>query len=141
MEEKFEGYKMTFKFNASHSLSDETKKHAHTFLVRLYIQKDTKDFVEFFEYEKLIKNYINQYRGQYLNDYMQEIPTIENVCIMFFEDIEKIFNNEPAFSLISLEFGDNPLKMAKVGHKAISSRANIIIDDIYCESDLKGLGL
>ena len=51
MEEKFEGYKMTFKFNASHSLSDETKKHAHTFLVRLYIQKDTKDFVEFFEYE------------------------------------------------------------------------------------------
>lgn len=136
-----EGYKMTFKFNASHSMTDKSKEHAHTFFVNLYISKDVNSFVEFFEYEKTIMNYINQYKGKYLNDLFDETPTLEYLCIRFFTDIEYILDNVEPFTLLSLELGDSPIRSVKVGQEIIASRTNIFITDEMYRQCEKGLGL
>ena len=136
-----EGYRMTFKFNASHSMTDRSKEHAHTFLVNLYITKDVSSFVEFHEYEKTITNYIEQYKGQYLNDLFEERPTLEFLCIRFFTDIEKILDSIDAFTLLNLELGDSPIRTVKVGRNIIAGRANIFITDEMFDLCEKGLGI
>ncbi len=138
---KFVGYKMTFRFNASHSMTDKTRLHAHTFLVNIYIKKETNAFIEFIEYEKAIVKYINQYKGQYLNDFFDEIPTLEFLCIKFYNDIEYILQDIEAFNLISVELGDSPIKTVKVGKEIVASRASIFIDTKLYDMCEKGLGI
>ena len=125
----FQGYKMSLKFNASHSMTDEDNMHAHSFILKLFIKKETDTFVEFSEYEKIIKEYIEKYRGKYLNYFFDDIPTLENLCIHFFEDIEEILSDTNDFTLISVELGDSPIKSVKVGNEIIASRANLFINN------------
>ena len=97
--------------------------------------------MEFFEYEKTIMNYINQYKGKYLNDLFDETPTLEYLCIRFFTDIEYILDNVEPFTLLSLELGDSPIRSVKVGQEIIASRTNIFITDEMYRQCEKGLGL
>ncbi len=140
--DKVEGYKMTYKFNASHSMQKWVNIHTHTFFVNLYITKDTAKFVEFYEYEKAIINYINKYKGCYLNDLFTEEPTVEFLCMTFFHDISEILDSTEAFTLLSLELGDSPINSVKVGKEIIASRANIhITEEMYslCKKGLECL--
>lgn len=125
---QFQGYKMLLKFNASHSMTDRSAMHVHSFILKLYIRKENDTFVEFNKYEKIIIDYINKYRGKYLNDFFEDSTTLENLSIHFFEDIEEILSDTNNFSLISLELGDSPLKSVKIGHEIIASRANLFIN-------------
>ena len=49
---QFQGYKMLLKFNASHSMTDRSAMHVHSFILKLYIKKENDAFVEFNKYEK-----------------------------------------------------------------------------------------
>ena len=136
-----EYYKMTFKFNASHSMSDRSNEHAHTFMVSMYIRRLSNNFIEFYEYETAIANYIQQYKGAYLNDIFDFNPTLEALCLRFFDDISYIFNKDANFELLSLELGDNPTKTVKVGKEIIINQANIKISEFHFDLCQKGLGL
>ena len=129
MDRNFIGYKMSIKFNASHSMTDRSAMHVHSFLLKIYIKKETENFVEFNKYEKIILEYIKKYRGKYLNDFFEDQTTLENLCLHFFEDIEDILSDTNDFSLLNLELGDSPLMSVKVGRNIIASRANLFIDN------------
>ena len=55
----FYGYKYSYRLNAQHDIvSDGEHKHAHTFLITLYIQvKNSNDFVPYYIVEKNIEKY------------------------------------------------------------------------------------
>jgi 6-pyruvoyl-tetrahydropterin synthase len=109
-------------------MTDEDGKHVHSFILKLYIRKENENFVEFNKYEKIIKEYIEKLRGNYLNYIFDETPTLEYLSLRFFEDIEEILSDTKNFTLVSLELGDSPIKSVKVGNEIIASRANLFID-------------
>ncbi len=127
----FQGYKMNYKFNASHNFSKKIEgRHAHTFCVDLFIRKNNNSFVEFTTYEKRIQTYLKKYRGQYLNKMMEfenEIPTLEAICRKFFIDIDDIFKMGNDFTLVRLEIGDNPISSVSVGEEIIINSSNLFI--------------
>jgi len=132
----FEGYKSTYRFNASHTLSTKDKIHSHTFWVKLYIERDSMQFVEFFKYENQIKKYFEEYSGKCLNDtksFENIIPTLENICRIFFEDIQKMFADNDAFNLIKLEVGDGPVGSVSIGSGVIAGDSDIYIEDNIME--------
>lgn len=132
----FEGYKSTYRFNASHTFSTRDKIHSHTFWVRLYIERDTMQFVEFFKYESAIKKYFDEYSGKCLNDterFLDLLPTLENISKVFFEDIKNMFEDSEAFRLIKLEVGDGPVGSVSIGNGVIAGDSDIYIEDSVFE--------
>jgi len=128
---KFEGYKMTYRFNASHTISTMDKVHAHTFWVKLYIKKDTLEFVEFINYEKEITDYFEGYRRKCINEFeafKDSGASLENMCRVFFEDIKKVFEGIEEFSLVKLELGDSPINSVSCATEVIAGEAGIFID-------------
>ena len=129
---RFEGYKATYRFNASHSIGGFEDKHTHTFKVNVYIQRDTAGFVEFSDYENEIKNYFEQYRRRYINSFKAfegKPATLENMCKVFFEDVKKIFDGIDDYTLVKLEICDSPTKSVSVSEIIFAGDADTYISD------------
>ena len=93
-------------------------RHPHTFWCRIIIKKDAQGFVPFYEYEKRVHSYFENYRGKYLNEtetFKDVIPTLETMASLFYIDVEEIFNSEPNYTLEQLEIGDSPSRSVLMG--------------------------
>jgi len=132
---RFEGYKTTYRFNASHTIGSFEDKHTHTFRVNVYIHRDIASFVEFADYEKALKTYFEQYRRRFINSFekFEGLPaTLEYMCWVFFEDIKKIFDGIDAFTLVKLELGDSPTRSVSVSEIVIAGDSDMFIsNDLY----------
>lgn len=132
---RFEGYKTSYKFNASHSIGTFEERHVHTFWVNLYIEHVNNEFVEFSKYEQGLKDYFEQYRRRYINSFeaFVDIPaTLENMCRIFFEDVKALLDGFGELELTKLELGDSPTKSVSFSKKIIAGDADIFIsDDVY----------
>ena len=127
----FQGYQVKYKFNASHNFSkNPAKKHSHTFCVDLYIQKESTEFVEFVEYENILQEYFDKFRSRFLNempDFKGNVPTLECMCKLFYDDIKAILNKNKAFSLVRVEIGDNPISSVSYGEDIVINSSNVFI--------------
>lgn len=132
MNMKFNGYKMSCKFNAKHSMNNkEEDAHSHTFRVTVYIEKQDSSFAEFNEYENKVKEYLGQFKKQYLNNMKQfknKLPTLENMCQVFYKDIWHIFFDTNVFNLVKLEVSDSPIKTVALSDIVITGNSDTIID-------------
>lgn len=128
---RLEGYKMTYRFNASHTINSLDKVHTHTFWVKIYIRKDIKGFFEFADYENKIVDYFAGYRRKCINDFdsfKESGASLENMCRIFFKEIGDIFESIDEFSLVKLELGDSPIKSVSCATEVIAGEAGIYID-------------
>ncbi len=129
---RFEGYKTTYRFNASHSIGGFESKHTHTFKVNVYIQRDTAGFVEFSDYENEISQYFEQYRRRYINAFEKfegKPATLENMCKVFFEDVKAIFDGIDDYTLVKLEICDSPTKSVSYSEMIFAGDADVYISD------------
>jgi len=139
MKKSYGRYRSTYKFNASHTVTTMDRLHAHTFWVKIYIEVNVDAFVSFMTYERQIGQYFEKYSSQCINrmsSFEGIVPTLENMCKVFFKDIEAIFNEVDEFSLVEIELGDGPIYSTSVGHKIIAGNADIVISDDYYEKYL-----
>lgn len=107
----FQGYRYTYKLNASHSTSSSAA-HSHTFFVTMYIKSSESDKqVELYrDLEAEINSYFNRYSGFLLNavaPFDKLNPTIENMAETFFAELGGLIS-EMGFSLFKLEVSENP---------------------------------
>ncbi len=114
-----EYYKHKYYFNAEHSpdrnnrpLSDNEKKHSHTFQIVLYVgASDTAGQHLFGDMDHSVREYLSQYEGGYLNDMPQfsgSGTNIEDIGEVFYEDLKKQMKDR-GFRLYQLEISENPL--------------------------------
>lgn len=133
MSKNFSGYKMSYKFNASHSMTGEKEKeHSHTFIIKIYISKEAENFSKFELYESKVKDYIQKYKKQYLNDMEEfngQIPSLEFMCIVIYNDIVKIFDDLEEYNVIKVEIGDSPTKSVAISNEIIAGAADIFISN------------
>lgn len=108
-----QSYSVAFKFNASHSIRRGGRAaHAHTFLCKLSITKNIEGYHPFYEYEKMLSSYFDNYRSKFINNceaFQDIVPTLENMAGKFYIDISRILSDQTYYSLRSLELGDSPL--------------------------------
>lgn len=140
----FKGYKCTYRFNAYHNtLNMENEKHLHTFWVNVYIECKNKEFTKFDVYEFQIKKYFNKFKGTYLNNipvFKDNKPTLENMCLVFYEGIHSIFNELEDLEVVKLELSDGPLKSVSVGELIIAGSTNLLIEKELFEKYIKNSG-
>lgn len=108
-----EYYIYKYYFNAGHSLgNDREKEHYHTFQVVLYVgMHDAGKQHLFWEMDKDVREYLNQYEGKCLNELEQFQGTgtnIEDIGEVFYDDLLKKMK-EKGFRLYQLEISENPL--------------------------------
>ena len=138
----FEGYKYTFRLNASHfATSNSESVHSHTFQICIYIQIDKKAFTPYDLTENMIKDYLNTYTNVVLNNvppFNVIPPTIENMGEEFFIEISKIMK-EFGFKLTSLEISDTPQRTYSVNDKDLSKlqRKNLYSELEKIENSIK----
>lgn len=116
-------YRVRCQFNAMHNLdlSRPEKMHAHTFRVTAYLEHVGEELEKIDVCENVIKTYFSRYKGFRLNDieaFRELLPTIENMCRVFYEDLKKELLPE-GVSLIKLELGDSPLAVYSIGSKLL----------------------
>ena len=118
---RVETYKMSYKFNASHNTSGNWDgTHMHTFRIVVVIDKTSNDFVDFYVYEKAIKNLVDRYSGKCFNDFdeFRDVrPTIENIGIYFYHALKELFGGTTMLSLSQVEFGDSPTQSFSISEK------------------------
>lgn len=120
-------YRIRCQFNALHNLNlaCPEKMHAHTFRVTAYIKNVGEELEKIDVCDRLIKTYFSRYKGHRLNDvlpFRDTIPTIENMCKVFYEDLAEGLLQE-GVSLVKLELGDSPLAAYSVGSSLLAGSA------------------
>lgn len=110
----FEGYKYTFKVNATHSLlmqGIKTGEHQHTFGVVLYLLAGNEEELPFYKVEKIVREYLDRYSGNFINNippFDEVSPTIENMGEIWCHDIGGILK-EQGFQMVGFEIGETPV--------------------------------
>ena len=116
-------YKWQFHFNAMHNTTPETEagKHAHSFLVILWMEIVELNGDKQNRCEGKLKNYLKQYTGKYLNElenFKEKIPTVEVICETLYYDMEKIAE-EHGMDLLQIEVGDSPTARYILGKRCL----------------------
>lgn len=107
-------YKYSYRFNAMHDTSSsQDDKHTHSFEAVFYVKQDVQ---RFYVTEKIISDYMVKYRGNLLNEIMEERPTIENIAEKIYREIDNI---KVGFDLIRLEMSDSPVQSYIIGEEEI----------------------
>lgn len=97
-------YSYNLRFNASHDTSSElNSKHTHTFDFVCKVEQTDDNCSEI---EKILKGYLYGYQGRYLNDIMDEVPTLENISERMFKEL----SNYDEFKLLRIELSDKPVQ-------------------------------
>lgn len=113
----FASYKYTFRLNASHTnVGRDSRVHAHTFEIALYMKPDNESFVTYDVTEKTINSYLNGFSGKLINSIppFDEIsPTVENIGEVFFLHISDILS-EAGYQLIKLEISESPHRIFSI---------------------------
>lgn len=103
-------YKYTFRFNASHSnTNDLTKVHTHSFVVSTFVK-----YHEHMAYNKMemqVKEYLSQFKGKCMNDFLEKEATIENMGDYLFAGLDEIIGNN---DLVTLELSDSPIQLLRI---------------------------
>lgn len=120
-------YRIRCQFNAMHNLDVEhpEKMHAHTFRVMAYLENVGEELERIDTCERRMKAYFSRYKGCRFNElpaFRMELPTIENMCKVFYEDLQKELLQE-GVSLVKLELGDSPLATYSIGSKLLVGSA------------------
>ena len=114
-------YELKYRLPMSHSSSsDKTKSHHHVIEVTVFAELMGQSFVEFNDMDMVLKECLDVYRNQYLND-MEEFhgdTSIENLTEVFFAKISKRFLQEN-WKLTKIEAGENPLRVYIIGTRNI----------------------
>lgn len=123
MNEKHEAYSYHVTFNAMHNivLDDPTKMHAHTFRVGMYVIEKQKEHSGFLNNERILEDYFKRYRGIRINElqtFKEILPTLENMGMVFYEDLKEAFA-ENGMQLLSLEIGDSPICTYCIGERLL----------------------
>lgn len=109
------------------------KMHAHSFRVTAYIRSKSSQ-MRYNDCEQAVAQYLNNYEGIRLNDlkaFKERIPTIENMCFTFYEDLKEIVKEYEA-QLIRLELGDSPVASFAVGGELlVGSAYNMVTDQDF----------
>lgn len=135
-------YRIRCQFNAVHSLdlSDPRKMHAHTFRVTAYIEDIGEELHTIDRCHKLLNEYFEKYKGFRMNDvnpFRTLLPTIENMCQVFYEDLTEKLSKE-GVQLAKLELGDSPLTSYSVGNCLLAGSAyNRVTDEQFEEYSRK----
>lgn len=129
-------YRSRCQFNAVHSLdlSDPRKMHAHTFRVTAYIENIGEELFAIDRCDAVLDQYFERYRGLRMNDvnpFQALLPTIENMCQVFYEDLTERLSEE-GVKLVKLELGDSPLTSYSVGNCLLAGSAyNRVTDEQF----------
>jgi len=138
---RHEAYSYHVTFNAMHNLvlEDPRKMHAHTFRVGMYVIEKQDENPVFFNNEKILKEYFDRYKGIRINEllaFKDIVPTLENMGMIFYRDLEKSFAQN-GMELLSLEIGDSPVSMFCIGKSLILGSIWNLTDeaeiDAYCK--------
>ncbi|QNU66956.1 6-carboxytetrahydropterin synthase [Ruminiclostridium herbifermentans] len=121
----FEGFKLKYRLNAKHSLSNDAKNiHPHTFEISLlFEQLQLEKKVDLYSIDRIIENFLLLYQNKYLNDispFNQLEPSIENMGNVFYEEFKVILHNEQ-LNLIQLEISETPLRVYLVSDRLMFS--------------------
>lgn len=120
-------YRIRCQFNALHNLDMDhpEKMHAHTFRVTAYVENVGEELEKIDVCDRRIQEYFSRYKGCRMNDmalFRDRIPTIENMCEAFYEDLTECLLQE-GVSLVKLELGDSPLAAYSVGSSLLAGSA------------------
>ena len=135
-------YRIRCQFNAMHNLdlAHPEKMHAHTFRVMAYLENVGEELEKIDDCESRLKVYLSRYKGCRLNElqaFRVELPTIENMCKFFYEDLQQELLQE-GVSLVKLELGDSPLVTYSIGNKLlIGSAYQLVSDEKFLEYQTK----
>lgn len=103
-------YKYTFRFNASHSnTTDLSKVHTHSFVVSTYVKYI--EHVSYNKMEKEVKEFLSQFKGRCMNDFIDNGATIENMGDYLFEQLDQIIGDN---NLVTLELSDSPIQLLRI---------------------------
>lgn len=103
-------YKYTFRFNASHSNTDDRANlHTHSFVVSIYMKYS--QHLAYNIIEKDIKQYLSRYKGKCMNDFCEKTATIENIADVLFRDLDIIIGDN---NLITLELSESPVALLRI---------------------------
>lgn len=116
-------YKWQFHFNAMHNITPETEsgKHAHSFLVILWMEVTELDMDKQNSCERELKSYLEQYNGKYLNElepFKEKIPTVEVICETLYHDTERIAAAH-GMEQVQIEVGDSPIALFALGKRLL----------------------
>lgn len=107
-------YKYSYRFNAMHDTSAAGNgRHTHSFEIVFYLEKE---MTLFYQTENTINAYMERYVGKFLNDLMEESPTVENIAEKIFSEINTLSQD---FSVVRLEISDSPVQTYIIGAKEI----------------------
>ncbi len=116
-------YRMTYKFNSSHNTSlREDGRHVHTFRLGVILMDTTGEPVDSYGYEEKVKSLVDRYRGKNMNDapeFADIRPTIENICIYFYNTLKNLFESSGRLKLIQVTLGDSPTQSFSVSEDYI----------------------
>ena len=126
-------YRIRCQFNAMHNLDLEhpEKMHAHTFRVMAYLENVGEELERIDACERRMRTYFSSYKGNRLNElqaFRTELPTIENMCKVFYEDLQRELLKE-GVSLVELELGDSPLATYSIGSRLLTGSTYQRISD------------
>ncbi|MFT3951451.1 MAG: 6-pyruvoyl-tetrahydropterin synthase-related protein [Oscillospiraceae bacterium] len=114
----FEGYKLTFRFNARHSTGAHDAPHNHTFEITTFFNVAADaDMVAYDLPENTVDGYLQTFSGGYFNEippFDTIVPTMENIGAEFYTAIAALL--EPlGFSLTRLDIGTAPNTVFSIG--------------------------
>lgn len=113
---KFKGHLYKFNMNASHSVLINGKRgtsHSHTFLISLFVETKSEEFMIYDSVEKIVNNFLSMYSGKELNEFeafYKVEPTLENIGDFLFEELRKILK-ENNISILRLEISEIPTRV------------------------------
>ena len=114
-------YKYQYRFNATHSFDYKKEhQHQHTFTITIYVSKEQQtEQIMFFDIDKIVTQYLNQYEHCVLNDipaFQTLVPNMENIGDVFFEDL-KTSLYEIGVNLYQLDIYTTPLSIYQVSSR------------------------
>ncbi|TAH62765.1 MAG: hypothetical protein EWM47_13995 [Anaerolineaceae bacterium] len=118
---EYKAYKLLFYINAQHSIDNSLENaHLHTFSIGLHLEDKIDDrLIDFNQVSQLVNNYLEQYRGVFLNEmaaFKDLIPTIEHMGNLFYDEL-KLILTELSYDLIQLDISENPLQIYSVSDR------------------------
>lgn len=138
-------YRWQFHFNAMHNMTPEKDegKHTHSFLVILCMEVEDMDLDAQNNCDRELKQYLDQYNGQYLNEmevFQGKIPTIEVICEVLYPETERIALTH-GMKQIQIEVGDSPVKLFAMGEKLLLGETYKQVSDEQFKAYKQSLGL
>lgn len=125
---KFQGHLYKFNMNASHSVLINNKRgpsHSHTFLISLFVENKSKEFMIYDAVEKIVNEFLKVYSGKELNDleaFREVEPTLENIGDFLFEELRRTLK-ENDISLLRLEISEIPTRVYIINN---NDKSNIV---------------